>query len=298
MASSQDRSAKVVVGADGSDHSRAALEWAAAEAVRRGEITTAVRWVERLDPDMLVKNRTAHDLAMLCAGAWMTPEVGARWIASRRRHFDPEVDLMPLQYEGHQLYLQGRPREALKVIELARPRLDPYFDVDPGWPGARESMRLMADVGALFCRAMLGELDPADPQLERAASEAAAIGPGVTDVWVVSHGAWFAWVAGDEERAAELVARIDPYLEAMEPAAAHLGAQMLVLLRAVIASEQASAIAAATPANPLPSSSMLRGSGTATAFTGENSARNVRSYVPPQSDWRVPPEAVTSSPDV
>lgn len=36
MASSQDRSAKVVVGADGSDHSRAALEWAAAEAVRRG----------------------------------------------------------------------------------------------------------------------------------------------------------------------------------------------------------------------------------------------------------------------
>lgn len=36
MASSQERSAKVVVGADGSDHSRAALEWAAAESVRRG----------------------------------------------------------------------------------------------------------------------------------------------------------------------------------------------------------------------------------------------------------------------
>ncbi|WP_026119783.1 universal stress protein [Nocardiopsis ganjiahuensis] len=36
MASSQERSARVVVGADGSDHSRAALEWAAAESVRRG----------------------------------------------------------------------------------------------------------------------------------------------------------------------------------------------------------------------------------------------------------------------
>ncbi|WP_017584240.1 universal stress protein [Nocardiopsis valliformis] len=36
MASSQDRQAKVIVGADGSDHSHAALEWAAAEAVRRG----------------------------------------------------------------------------------------------------------------------------------------------------------------------------------------------------------------------------------------------------------------------
>jgi nucleotide-binding universal stress UspA family protein len=36
MAISQERSARVVVGADGSDHSRAALEWAAAESVRRG----------------------------------------------------------------------------------------------------------------------------------------------------------------------------------------------------------------------------------------------------------------------
>ncbi|GAA1113181.1 universal stress protein [Nocardiopsis metallicus] len=36
MASSQARQAKVIVGTDGSDHSGAALEWAAAEAVRRG----------------------------------------------------------------------------------------------------------------------------------------------------------------------------------------------------------------------------------------------------------------------
>ena len=36
MASSQERSAKVIVGTDGSDHSRGALEWAAAESVRRG----------------------------------------------------------------------------------------------------------------------------------------------------------------------------------------------------------------------------------------------------------------------
>lgn len=36
MAKSNERPAKVVVGADGSDHSRAALEWAAAESVRRG----------------------------------------------------------------------------------------------------------------------------------------------------------------------------------------------------------------------------------------------------------------------
>lgn len=42
MAGHQEHTPKVVVGVDGSDHSRAALEWSAAEAVRRGAVLRIV----------------------------------------------------------------------------------------------------------------------------------------------------------------------------------------------------------------------------------------------------------------
>ncbi|MEU3020042.1 universal stress protein [Nocardiopsis sp. NPDC007018] len=101
MSSHQERPGKVVVGADGSDHSRAALEWAAAEAVRRGVelhvvhalgmplivsayggptrfeptdeisgqatavLTQAVELVEREQPTVRVETRTALEEAPL-----------------------------------------------------------------------------------------------------------------------------------------------------------------------------------------------------------------------------------------
>src|SRR5699024_7399892 len=55
MAKRYEGASKVVVGVDGSNHSRAALEWAAAEAVRRG---AELRIVHALGMPLVV---SAHD---------------------------------------------------------------------------------------------------------------------------------------------------------------------------------------------------------------------------------------------